>query len=739
MELLWHACPCAASQAPSQCKKIPPLPVGHGHEHDDVLTDVSKCCRSVEGVCGPPKYQSVPGRGRGTRACPPPLPPCVQVVLFTTSGYLACLFVLSELPKKDDFIVHDEHIHKSCFSGAKLSGASLRRFAHNDFRRARALVQAIRAAHPNPQRVRVFLVMEGVYSMQGTVGDLPAARALADEFGCVLVCDDSHGFGVLGPSGAGLEDHFGMPGAVDIVCGSLSKGLSCKGGCIGLSRCHAGVFLTGGYAFSTAVPVGDAWMALQRVRYVQRRPELLRSLRRKVAFMRAELRGAGFAEVDPQSPSPVIPLVFRFPSDFIKMGAVQREMEVEGFFVALIALVAVRRAEPIFRVCVQDWMDEACMRRFVGALARACARHMGGYGGVRRVLGVSLGASARDHRQCVALGGLRVFVERFGTNGDAALYDALVAQARADPKVDAVGLGGVSLRLRIGRRALRVSNAARLLPSLRAPAAGLAPCVDGTVVQECLEPRLAGWIRGQAWGAGARRVFFTCGAARWTMVEGFLDGGYDVSFGDLAFELGLPVVLRSARVVQLLAVAVATLLTSWAVPYSWVYSGPRDTPDAGGPAPKVARAVAAAIAAADLVVGEHAYVVGRVPLALLRGKIVVTNSVTAAEAAQFMAAGVRALVTSTPELGGRRFGTNVVEALLLTYARARSGGTRGGGGVSQTEIAAAVQELDLQPSVELPRPERGPERCRSPSRDPSLPPTLNHRQRPRDAAPDHTA
>ena len=146
-----------------------------------------------------------------------------------SAGYLACASAVTGFAERKDLIFADKNLHSSLWSGIQLSGARCERFAHNNPEHLREILDA-----ENPE-IAKFLVLEGVYSMEGHVAKLPRFVELAKEFRAFVILDDAHGFGVLGHEGRGTCDHFGLTDEVDVICGSFSKSLAGAGGFVASS------------------------------------------------------------------------------------------------------------------------------------------------------------------------------------------------------------------------------------------------------------------------------------------------------------------------------------------------------------------------------------------------------------------------------------------------------------------------------------------------------------------------
>jgi 8-amino-7-oxononanoate synthase len=152
----------------------------------------------------------------------------VESCLTFVSGHATNVSTIGYLFGSDDLIVHDALIHNSAVVGSKLSGAARRTFPHNDLDSLDRLLTAERR-----QFQRVVIVVEGIYSMDGDYPDLPRLLEIKRRHKAFLMVDDAHALGVMGPTGKGIHEHFGIDGReVDIWMGTLSKALAACGGYI---------------------------------------------------------------------------------------------------------------------------------------------------------------------------------------------------------------------------------------------------------------------------------------------------------------------------------------------------------------------------------------------------------------------------------------------------------------------------------------------------------------------------
>jgi 8-amino-7-oxononanoate synthase len=215
-----------------------------------------------------------------------------QAALVFVSGHATNVTVIGHMLGPRDLIVHDAAIHNSCTEGARLSGAKRLSFAHNDWRAAEAaLAEARRSAR------RALLVIEGHYSMDGDIPDLPRFIEMARRHDAWLMVDEAHALGVVGARGHGLHEHFGIdPNEVDIWMGTLSKTLSACGGYI---AGNAGLIewlrhSAPGFVYSVGLAPALAAAALESLAIMQAEPERVGRLQANAALFLGLAREAGF-------------------------------------------------------------------------------------------------------------------------------------------------------------------------------------------------------------------------------------------------------------------------------------------------------------------------------------------------------------------------------------------------------------------------------------------------------------
>jgi hypothetical protein len=269
---------------------------------------------------------------------------------------------------------------------------------------------------------------------------------------------------------------------------------------------------------------------------------------------------------------------------------------------------------------------------------------------VKRVVSVSLGSSSRDHRARVTFLGEEVDISRVGTDGK---LDAAIAMVRElDGKVDAIGLGGIDVYLYAGRHRYALRDGLRLLE-----VAKLTPVVDGSGLKNTLEREAVRFMQEElAIDLRGRRALMVSALDRFGMAQALVDAGADVLFGDFIFALDKDMPVRDLHEFE--RMAEKYLPDACKLPFQFFY--PTGKKQEKPPEPKYPQYYEQA----EIVAGDFHFMRQFMP-ERLDGKIVLTNTVTQANVEELAVRGVKLLITTTPEIAGRSFGTNVLEAALL--------------------------------------------------------------------------
>jgi glycine C-acetyltransferase len=285
----------------------------------------------------------------------------VEACVVFQSGFAANAGTVSAILGKEDFIVSDELNHASIIDGARLSRAKILVFRHKDMAHAEEQLASIK-----DQPGRRLLITDGVFSMDGDIGPLPALCNLAEKYGAIMMVDDAHASGVLGRNGRGTIDHFNVHGRVDIQVGTLSKAIGALGGYVCGSRDlidflyhRARPFL-----FSTSHPPSVAATCIAAFDVLEQEPERMERLWENTRLWKKELGNLGFnigGVNTPASETPITPIIIgdgRHTMEF------SRELFKEGVFGTGIAFPTVPEGKARIRTIMtathsQDQLEQA--------------------------------------------------------------------------------------------------------------------------------------------------------------------------------------------------------------------------------------------------------------------------------------------------------------------------------------------------------------------------------------------
>jgi hypothetical protein len=270
---------------------------------------------------------------------------------------------------------------------------------------------------------------------------------------------------------------------------------------------------------------------------------------------------------------------------------------------------------------------------------------------MKRVVSVSLGSSRRDHRAETTLLGMPFGVERRGVDGQFKAAQALLREL--DGQVDAIGLGGVDIYLRCRDRRYALRDGLRLQQCVQ-----VTPVVDGSGLKDTLEASVVHQL-AQQFSLRGRKVLVVSALDRFGLAEALVEVGADCTFGDKMFALELDQPIFSLDDLQVQADKLLPELCK--LPISMLYPvGPKQM----SIEPKAL--TTGYMEAADWICGDFHLIRRRLP-DRLPGKVILTNTVTAHDIEELRARGVATLITTTPEIQGRSFGTNVLEAMLVAW------------------------------------------------------------------------
>ena len=279
-------------------------------------------------------------------------------IIFGT-GFQANYGTLSALTEKGDVMICDHNLHASLVEGALRSPARTVRFRHND------LDHFERCLENCPPEEKIFIVSEGVFSMEGDIADLRGILKLAKPYGARTYVDEAHGIGVLGPTGAGAAEHLGVLDEIDIVMGTFSKSLASVGGFIAAERTVVDYLkhTARPFVFSASLPAASTAAVGAALQIMKKEPERRQRLLRIAGLLREELRARGFAVLPGETP--IVPVVIEQELDLCRLCKALLE---EGIYINPVLRPAA--AQNLLRISCTAAHTEAHVERLMATLVR---------------------------------------------------------------------------------------------------------------------------------------------------------------------------------------------------------------------------------------------------------------------------------------------------------------------------------------------------------------------------------
>ena len=266
---------------------------------------------------------------------------------------------------------------------------------------------------------------------------------------------------------------------------------------------------------------------------------------------------------------------------------------------------------------------------------------------MKKVLSISVGSSTRDHTTEAEFLGEHFWLSRQGTDGD--FEKAIEMYREYDGKVDAFGVGGAEFYLLVNDRRYYFREVKRIRRAIKISKVG-----DGNGIKHLLAPYAIQALHEHGIELRGKKALQTTGVDRYGMAKALVDAGCNVTFGDFMFALDLPIPIRSLRTLHILAALLLPWLTQ--LPFRWLY--PLGEEQEKEPSKKYSRFYEEA----DVIAGDFLQVWSNLP-GDLSGKVIITNTTTARNVEELQKRNLHILVTTTPRLAGRSFGTNVMEGV----------------------------------------------------------------------------
>lgn len=306
---------------------------------------------------------------------------------------------------------------------------------------------------------------------------------------------------------------------------------------------------------------------------------------------------------------------------------------------------------------------------------------------MKRAVSISIGSSKRNKAVEVTLLGEKVRIERIGTDGD--MEAAAIKYKELDGAVDAFGVGGADLGAIVEGKFYPFHSVQKLIRYIKKT-----PVVDGGGLKNTLENRAPAFLDkkiGDYINQRGRKVMVTVGVDRWGLSKSFAEAGYETVFCDLMFALDVPLPVRTMKGLKTLAAILIPIVTRF--PFEWLYpTGEKQDEHK----PKFEKWYEWA----TVIAGDCLYIKRHMPFNM-QGKVVVTNTTTPEDVEFFRKCGIKYLVTTTPVMDGRSFGTNMMEAALVAISGKRRA-------LSWDELNEMLDKLGFEPQLQDLHPEMDP-------------------------------
>lgn len=288
-----------------------------------------------------------------------------EAALLFSTGFQVNLGVLSGFTGRHDYLILDEYDHASIIDGSRLSFSRTLKFAHNDMEDLERKLQNL------PEEAIKLIVVDGIFSMEGDIVNLPGIVELAEKYGANIMVDDAHSLGVLGAKGAGTAAHFNMTGDVDLIMGTFSKSLASLGG-----------FVAGDFAaidflkhkarsliFSASMPPSCVASVLAALEIIQSEPERIARLWSNTHYALEQLKAEGFNTGATQSP--IIPI---YVGDNHKTFQLTKMLQEDGIFVNPVVSPAVASEHSLIRFSLMATHTTSQIDEAVEKLSKAAAQ-----------------------------------------------------------------------------------------------------------------------------------------------------------------------------------------------------------------------------------------------------------------------------------------------------------------------------------------------------------------------------
>lgn len=296
----------------------------------------------------------------------------------------------------------------------------------------------------------------------------------------------------------------------------------------------------------------------------------------------------------------------------------------------------------------------------------------------KTILGISLGSSRRDHSAEIEAGPYHFRLIRMGTDGD--MNKAVSLFREYDGMVDAFGLGGAVNYVSLKNRKYHFRALLRIQKTVETTKIG-----DGNGVKGILSDNALKAIESEGIQLKGLKTLHVGAIDRYAQAESLVKCGCDVIFGDLMFGVGLPVPVRNLNTINRIGTTMLPVITK--MPCRWFY------PTGKKQEKKPSRKFARYFKESDLIVGDYIWIKVNLPEDL-SGKIILTNTTTANDLEELRKRGLKMLVTTTPRINGRTFGTNIIEAMALSLIDKPTEE------ITKEDFRKIINEIPIKPNIE---------------------------------------
>jgi len=246
-----------------------------------------------------------------------------EAALIFNTGYMANLGIISALTDEKDVIISDELNHASIIDGCHLTSADRKVYAHKDMNNLEVILQKTQDYR------RRLIVSDGVFSMDGDIAPLPEMVFLAEKYNAILMVDDAHATGVLGKTGSGSAEHFGLINRIPVQMGTLSKAIGSAGAYVAGSRSLINYLKNRArsFIFSTALPPAAIGASLAAIKLIRKQPSILQKLWHNTSYLRNGLQNLGYNLLAQETP--ILPI---FIGDEAKTMEMANGLQEKGVF-----------------------------------------------------------------------------------------------------------------------------------------------------------------------------------------------------------------------------------------------------------------------------------------------------------------------------------------------------------------------------------------------------------------------